>query len=629
MLIWSRSRGNALGLIACLVLVACQGSVGLKSRTGEDSAPQPVEQLRGVESLSRQTQQLLRLYDLADKLPKYPTAVVAVLGGLRGSELQHVALAAEAEVAMLTARSVPEAAAVDAAGWYLLAAARAFEFMFGGDYTLMERAMDPRFQRMRRVYNVSVSSYVGLLKETLGGIRSHEQATRFEIFQVDIQVGSERLNPQAADRLLVARDLEIRGLRNRYLREGLGAALVSYRTNDQGGPLDRFYPREGYVDPVTALLEFGPRVAGVLGEARSVTLSFYDPRETETVQVDGVEVPLQADLTTHNAYFASISSLRGMGRRGLLNPDEHDEMMGLYLLEAYDPERIPVVMVHGLRASPLGWMELSNDLYGDPLLRSRFQIWHFFYPSALPYLYVGRVLRNKLEAIRVELDPEDDDPAMQSMVIVGHSLGGLVTRSVVCDSGLELWDAAFTVAPGELRGAPQDLRWLREMFIFTHEPYIDRVVFVATPHRGAERAASLLGQVSSSIVELPEDLLERAERVRLQNEDLITSEWQEVIKKGPPNSIRALRPSNPLMQKVGSLPVAPGIPYHTIMGSRGRDPTEPISDGWVEYESVHLEGAESELIVPAAHDAHAHPAGIAEIKRILRLHLRSVDAEAQ
>lgn len=614
-----------LGLVGALaVLTACRDPVTLKPSAAPSSSPQPVEQLRGVDSLSRETQQLLRQYGLAEKLPRYPTAVVAVLGGLRRSELAHVAQAAEAEVAILAGLNTPESAPSEAANWYLLAAARAFEFMFGGDLTMMERAMDPRFQRMRRVYNVAVGSYVSLLRQTPGGIRSHEQATSFELFQIDIKLGSDQLDPREADQLFVARELEIRGLRNRFRRNGLGAALVSLRVNEQTEAADRFYSPEGFVDPVTAVLEFGARVAGVVGQARAVTLSFYDPRETKVFRVGAHEVPLQADFTTHNAYIASISSLRGMGRRGLLNPDEHDELMGLYLLEEYDPERIPVVMVHGLRASPLGWMELSNDLYGDPLLRSRYQIWHFFYPSALPYLYVGRVLRNKLEAIRVELDPEGDDPAMRSMVIVGHSMGGLVTRSVVCDSGLELWNAAFTVPPGKLRGSPQDLKWLRQMFIFNHEPYIDRVIFVATPHKGAERAASLLGQVGSRIVDLPEDLLEQAERVRLQNEGLITPQWREVIKKGPPDSIRALRPSNPLMQILGSLPVAPEIPYHTIMGNRGRDSGEPISDGWVDYESVHLEGAESELIVPASHDAHAHPAGIAEIKRILRLHLREV-----
>ena len=615
-----------LGLLSvCLVLAACTAPIKLKPAQPDSSAVRPVESLRGVDSLSRETQQLLRLYALEDKLPRYPTAVVAVLRGLRGSSLAHVALAAEAEVAILAALNTLEAAVTEAANWYLLAASRAYEFMFGGDDTPIERAMDPRFQRMRRVYNVSVASYVGLLRQTLGGIRDHEQATRFELFQVDLDLEDWRLNPQQADELLVARQLEIRGLRNRYRRDGLGAALVAYRSNRLEDPQDRFYSPEGRVDPVTAVMEFGPRVAGIVGQARFVKLSFYDPRDTDAISIGELEVPLQADLTTHLAYLASLTSGSGVGRKALLNPEEWTERMGLYLLEEYDPNKIPLITVHGLKSSPLAWMELINDIYGDRQLHERFQVWQFFYPTALPYLYVGRILRNKLEEIRVELDPEGDDPAMGSMVIVAHSMGGLVSRSLISDSGSKIWDVTFKVPPEQVRGTPQDVQWLREMLEFEHEPFIDRVIFVATPHRGADRAGGLIGQVGSSMVDLPEAFLERAERIRVQNQDLITSTAAEMMKKGPPDSIRGLRPDNPVLRVFGSLPIAPGIRYHTIMGNRGRGPEEPISDGWVDYESVHLEGAESELIVPAPHAAYAHAATTAEIRRILHLHLRQAE----
>ena len=76
------------------------------------------------------------------------------------------------------------------------------------------------------------------------------------------------------------------------------------------------------------------------------------------------------------------------------------------------------------------------------------------------------------------------------------------------------------------------------------------------------------------------------------------------------------------MRALGELPIDPNVPYHTIAGNRGSDLSNPVSDGWVEYESVHLEGAESELIVPTGHNAYSHPGAIAEIKRILRLHRR-------
>ena len=430
---------KTLVVAGLLALGACRAPVTVTPAQPQPTIERPIEQQKGLDSLSRQTQQLLRLYGLEDRLPRYPTAVVAVLNGLQGSELGHEALAAEAEVALFAGRNVASSARSEASGWYLQAAARAFEFMFDEEATPMERAMDPRFQRMRRVYNLAVSSYVGLLEQTPEGFSRHDERSRFERYRVEIDLGSCAWDIDKGKRFLVARDLDIRGLRNRYRRDGLGAALVAYRANDQATQQDRFHMPDGYSDPVTAVLTFGDRPARRGGEPRQVELSFYDPRETDSISIGSLEVPLQADFTSHYAYLASVSSVPRLARKGLLNPEDYDHLQGVFLMEPYDPERIPVIMVHGLKSSPLAWMELTNDLFGDELLRDQYQIWHFQYPSGLPYLYVGMVFRSRLEALRQELDPEGDDAAMQSMVIVAHSMGGLVTRSLVCDSGMKVF----------------------------------------------------------------------------------------------------------------------------------------------------------------------------------------------
>lgn len=611
-----------VALLAVVTLVSCRGPINVKPAGPERVRRQPAEGLRDAAGLSQETQQLLRLYSLEDRLPDHPTTVVAVLSGLRGSDLEHVALAAAAEVSLLAGLEVPESEISEAAGWYLLAAARAFEFLFGGDLTLIERAVDPRFQRVRRVYNVAVGKYVEALELADVGFRSHERATRFEVFQVDLEVGPQTMDPRISDALVVARELEIRGLRNRYRRSGVGAALVAYRENrSETEPMDRFYPPEGIVAPATAVLEFGARAPMVVGAARRATLSFYDPREVETVSIRGLDVPLQADYTTPFAYLANLSYLPGLARKGLLNPEKHTERMDLSLMEPYDPQKTPIIMVHGLRSSPLAWMELTNDLFGDPALRRRYQIWHFFYPTALPYLYVGQILRQRLESIRVQLDPDGDDWAVNNMVIVAHSMGGLVVRSLVCDSGTNIWKTVFKVPPEQLRGNPGDVQWIEDMYIFSPEPFIKRVIFIATPHLGVEAAAGILGHLGSSMVDLPDQFTERLERVTRENREFITREMMAVLERGAPNSIRALRPTDPILQVLGTLPIDPNIPYHTIMGNRGRDPDEPISDGWVDYRSAHLDGARSEAIVPAGHAAYSHPASIYEIKRILRLNL--------
>ena len=58
------------------------------------------------------------------------------------------------------------------------------------------------------------------------------------------------------------------------------------------------------------------------------------------------------------------------------------------------------------------------------------------------------------------------------------------------------------------------------------------------------------------------------------------------------------------------------------MGDRGKggnkDRTKPVStDSFVPYWSSHLDGAQSELIVPSRHSAHQNEKAIEEVRRIL------------
>jgi len=64
-------------------------------------------------------------------------------------------------------------------------------------------------------------------------------------------------------------------------------------------------------------------------------------------------------------------------------------------------------------------------------------------------------------------------------------------------------------------------------------------------------------------------------------------------------------------------------PYHSIIGDRGKGDTPNSTDGVVPYWSSHLDGAKSELIVPGPHGSQNLPQTIAELDRILRLHLRA------
>jgi hypothetical protein len=99
--------------------------------------------------------------------------------------------------------------------------------------------------------------------------------------------------------------------------------------------------------------------------------------------------------------------------------------------------------------------------------------------------------------------------------------------------------------------------------------------------------------------------------------------WGTTPLKRIPNSIDTLSPRNRFVREMNKFPISPEVPYHSIIGDRGRGDTPNSSDGVVAYWSSHLDGAQSEKIVPSNHSSPLNPEAIAEVKRILLLHLKS------
>ena len=79
-----------------------------------------------------------------------------------------------------------------------------------------------------------------------------------------------------------------------------------------------------------------------------------------------------------------------------------------------------------------------------------------------------------------------------------------------------------------------------------------------------------------------------------------------------------MTPGSPLITGLADIPVAPGIPAHSIIAVRGDGPVEDGGDGVVRYQSAHIEGMESELIVRSGHSVQANPQTVLEARRRLR-----------
>lgn len=441
--------------------------------------------------------------------------------------------------------------------------------------------------------------------------------------RVSVARGGALWDPDRFDEFRLADDFTVRGLDLQVRSEGLGVPLIAIRRFRFGdlegreGEEKFLMPRQVY--PASAVLRVVPPSAGSTGGLPEFRLELHDPILARGVDYGSRRLPMATDFSTPLAYHFSHSALPVLQEIGLLNPQWLEKLAGLYMLHPYEPGKIPVVLVHGLRSSPASWTRVINQLQGDPKLRDRYQFWLFLYPTGTPFPASAAKLRRSLDELREAVDPAHLDPAMDRSVLIGHSMGGLISKMLVLASGAEVWKLVSARPFEELRANPERKELLRDIFFFEPHPSIRRVIFIATPHRGSELGDQFIGRLADRLIRLPGSLRSTYRAILLQNgRDFFTPE----VRAGLPSSIDELRRDNRLLMSLNSLPVGRGIVIHSIIGQK--DPTLPIergSDGVVPYVSSHLDGAASELVVPGDHGCQDTPETIRELKRILLLHL--------
>jgi pimeloyl-ACP methyl ester carboxylesterase len=326
------------------------------------------------------------------------------------------------------------------------------------------------------------------------------------------------------------------------------------------------------------------------------------------------------------------SDLRGLEYTGFLHADRLRGKTGIQMLQPYRPDKIPVVMVHGLLSSPLTWTPMYNDLIADPAIRDRYQFWAYFYPTGEPYLVTAADLRKQLAQLRADLDPRGENPSLGRMVVLGHSMGGLIAHLLTVDSGTDFWHEISPDRPFEsLALRPQTREALRPVFFFEKDPNIKRVVFLGTPHHGSRLSPSFLGRAAAGLVQMPRALLTEAADLVREDPDLPPK-----LRAGHiPTSVELLKPEEPALELLAAKPRPEPVRYHSVIGlvqpSRlgveglltGFLEPEP-GDGVVPVKSAHLEGVDSEVVVPADHmHVHHHPLAVREVRRILLEHAKA------
>lgn len=420
----------------------------------------------------------------------------------------------------------------------------------------------------------------------------------------------------------------------RHLRDGFGLPVVVRVAPEAGSPVERQFaaPRQSLA--ATAVLRFDmpggenslQKFAGpAYRDHAAAVLDLANPVEIAAVKLGPARPHLAADLTA--PLLDLLDGLPPSGIQGFIQPfGGSDTQPRLEFLEPHQPGRIPVVFIHGLASDEGTWFDMLNELRAWPEFHRRFEPWVMHYPTGASFLAVASQLRQQLTAAVTGLDPQGRDPALRRLVLIGHSMGGLHAKMMVVDSGSSIWFSIAQVPFEQIRARPATLELVQRTTFFRAQPFVSRVVFIATPHRGSILASLGIGRLASLVVREPEAITAVHDEIVEMNPGGFRPEYARKV----PTTIDLLEPESLTLKALDQLRPACWVATHTILGDIHASLLGGRDDCVVKVESGHTSNALSEICVPAKHTrVHHHPSAKQEVKRILAEHLAEYDAASR
>jgi pimeloyl-ACP methyl ester carboxylesterase len=608
--------GGTASRLAWLLLLAAVAS-GCASPVGVTTArPREIRRYLTQSALTSDdpstfSQIELRRYDLLEAFGEDPDAALTRLHELaleRG--LPAEALFALAELSFLHAERTRDP------GRFAAAALYAYAYLFPEEEREPLDPLDPRSRVAADVYNRALA---GAFQRTRGGevvMRAGGLDLPFGHFTPELGPPPD-LGGYAIRSLHAVAELEVSGLRNRYRHPGIGAPLAAKLAPTPESEMQPVPIAPSVQVPLTAVVRVDAPLAQIRSGHVTGRIDLFSTSDVETVEIAGRRLALEAEPTA--ALAAGLSESRFWQRElsaFLGNLVGSRGASGIASLSPYRPGRIPVVFVHGTASSAARWADMGNDLVADARIRHRFALWFFYYDSGNPIPYSAWRLRDALTKAVARADPAGSDPCLRDMVVLGHSQGGLLTKMTSIDAGDRFW-RMISDRPFEETKLPDETRELVEDLVFVEPlPFVRRVIFLATPHRGSYLAGpQIVRRLAQRLVRLPADV------VRAGAEIASVGPTGALAGGRVATSIDNMSPGNRFIRALAEVPVVPAVTAHSIISVNDDGPLEDASDGVVRYTSAHVEGVESELIVQSPHSGmQAAPATIEEVRRILLEH---------
>ncbi|MGP1665207.1 MAG: esterase/lipase family protein, partial [Rhodanobacter sp.] len=426
---------------------------------------------------------------------------------------------------------------------------------------------------------------------------------------------------RAPAELIPAAGLRFNGLRNVYRRDGFGSDFVAVAP--KLAPVNEEPWREPSYTPMTGALIFDGDTLEQVLTTHQVQLVARDPYRDDSISIAGQKVPLGANFTAAYGVWLARSGFASQSIRSLLGREGGIESPRVLLMQPYDPNRLTVVMLHGLASSPEAWINVANEVMGDDELRQNYQVWEVYYPTNVPVSVNLANIRDALDATLRHYDPSGQARASRDMTLIGHSMGGVIARLLVSSSGERLWK--LIPQRRHLSQARRERLHQRvgRYLQFAPMPQVSRAVFLASPHRGTPYAKHRLARWIGALIRLPVSVLKEVASLS----EVLTGDGDDTSHGPPfklPNSIDNLSDNDPFIVATAALSVSPKVRYHSIVGVyKSKGALVDSNDGVVPYLSAHLAGADSELAVRSWHSVQETPEAILELRRILRLQINA------
>lgn len=621
--------------MACVLVLATCGCATQKYVQMRSSPINPLTE--SLDLLSRtgpkvteRTTTLLRHYALLDLYKSNPEDCLVQLQELALDEKGAEKVYAISELAYtIGTKAEKEKKVGRALDMYTVSVSNAYLYLFCHELDVSRNPYDPQFRGACDLYNTALEATLRLVNKQ-GNLKpgnSYRISTSKKDYEIQV-VSRGAWHEADFESLKFCSEYQVKGLESANVSYGVGVPMIAVRQPHQGADeKERYYP-EGLSFPVTALLRVTSPSIHVSRDSQhrhACVLELHDPLDSTDIELNARTVPLQSDLSTPLAFFLDNPKFRERtdSTLGFIDPNRSEKLRGIYMLEPYDPNRIPVVMVHGLWSSPLTWMPMFNDLRSFQELRHNYQFWFYQYPTGQPFWVSATQMRSDLFELRRTLDPDRSHPILDNMVLVGHSMGGLVSRMQTLESGEEFWRILSDEPYEKVRGDDEERQKLAAALFFHPNSAIKRVVTIGTPHRGSDYANDYTRWLGRNVIKLPTSITEMGNSLIRQNPGVFRN--TELLTTT--TSIDSLSPESPIFPTMLRARRAPWVTYHNIIGIEekskwfGSDNSD--SDGVVDLESAQMDDVASEIMVQSRHqDIHRTARAVLEVRRILVEHLR-------